>query len=304
MQLNFRPTLPHERAVVTGLFTDTYAYSAAVLGHSLKRVNIDARMIAMYIPGHVSEESLCLAKSQGWEPQPIERIPPPHNGHNIDPKFVDQYTKLQLWSFDKLGIRSVVFFDADVVVRRPIPIHLFDLPFSFAAVPDGIQSPLINGGGLFLKTDSRIRDDMVIKMETAPFNLAWAEQNFLNLYWGGHVLILPWIFNANIWIKYQSSKLWEGMLDELVALHMTSAKPFPHYDVGGVLTLEEMKVAIEWKFESHRQSEYDFSQELQWWLDEWERMVGDSRSQLTTCVPTSVGNAKTTLMEAGIPFPP
>ncbi|KAH8831835.1 hypothetical protein DL96DRAFT_1706241 [Flagelloscypha sp. PMI_526] len=304
LKANFQPTSSHERAVVTGLFTDTYAYSAAVLGHSLKRVNVDARMIAMYIPGHVSEESLCLVRpgilcplsATHYVLGQVARVGtsalsseshPPHNGHNIDPKFVDQYTKLQAMVFRQAGAFDPSFSStADVV------------PF-----PTESKAHLSMEVACFLKTDSRMRDDMVIKMETAPFNLAWAEQNFLNLYWGGHILILPWIFNANIWIKYQSLHLWEGMMDELVALHMTSAKPFPYYDGGGVLTLEEMKVAIEWKIESHRKSDYDFNQELRLWLEEWERMVGDSVSQLMRCVPTSVGSAREVLLATGVPLP-
>ncbi|KAH8830388.1 nucleotide-diphospho-sugar transferase, partial [Flagelloscypha sp. PMI_526] len=260
MQTDFKLTTPEERAIVTALFTEGYTHTVAALGHSLRRVGIKARMVMIYIPGQISEVALCTARTQGWETYAVSRIPPPHNGHLIHPALIDQYTKLQLWSFDSLGIRSLIYLDADTLVLRPIPEALFDLPFTFAAVPDGIDKPLINGGVLFIKTDTRIRDDMVSKLETAEYNLAWAEQNFLNLYWGGHIILLPWLFNGNVWLKFQSPNLWRGMKDELVVIHFTSAKPLPARKSVS-LTLEETEKAIQFMLES----QLDWEEELQWW---------------------------------------
>ncbi|KAH8830387.1 glycosyltransferase family 8 protein [Flagelloscypha sp. PMI_526] len=297
MQTNFRPTTPEERAVVTALFTEGYAHTVAALGHSLRRVGVKARMVMIYIPGQISDAALCIAQTQGWEAHAVSRIPPPHNSHLVQPEFRDQYTKLQLWSLDSLGIRSLIYLDADTLVLRPILEALFDLPFTFAAVPDGIDKPLINGGALFVKTDTRIRDDMVSKLETAEYNLAWAEQNFLNLYWGGHILMLPWLFNGNVWMKFQSPNLWRGMKDELVVIHFTSAKPLPARKSVS-LTLEETEKAIQFMLES----QLDWEEELRWWGNEWLSMRDDSLQKLIQCVPArNATGSNLRLKAAGVP---
>ncbi|KAH8834212.1 nucleotide-diphospho-sugar transferase [Flagelloscypha sp. PMI_526] len=278
---DFRATLPEERAVVTALFTDTYAHPVAVLGHSLQKVGLNARKIALYIPNQVSEAALCIITSQGWDAIPVERIPPPHEGHKIHPRLIDQYTKLQLWSLDKIGIRSLIYLDADTLVLRPIPTTLFDLPFAFAAVPDGIHTPLINGGMMVIKPDSRVHADLIYKMETSQFNLEWAEQNFLNLYFGAQALRLPWLFNANVWIKMASPNLWEAMKEELVVIHYTSAKPIPNIQSELLLTWEEMERAIYWQIESQP----DWEEELIWWQRQWVSMRDGSFEDLLMCVP-------------------
>ncbi|KAH8831964.1 glycosyltransferase family 8 protein [Flagelloscypha sp. PMI_526] len=281
VQLLSEPTRLEERAFVTALFSDTYAYGVAVLGHSLERSHMDARRIVMYIPGQVSDATLCLVRTQGWETIPVERIPPPRNGHRIHHTFIDQYTKIQLWGFDQFGIKSLVYVDGDTLLLRPFPNDIFDLPFTFAAVPDGIDTPLVNGGVLFIKPNSMIRDDMLNKIETAEFNLEWAEQNFFNLYFGGQVLRLPWLFNANVWIKKSSPKLWEGMWDEIYLIHFTSAKPFPAYK-GGLRTIEEMESAID----SKARSQPYWKDELELWKKEWILTRDEKREDMSRCIPS------------------
>ncbi|KAH8824895.1 glycosyltransferase family 8 protein [Flagelloscypha sp. PMI_526] len=299
LQDEFSPTVEDERAFVTSLYSDTYAHAVATLGHSLERQNVKSRRIVMYIADQVSEAALCIVRTQGWELLPINRIAPPHNGHHIHGTFIDQYTKLQLWSFDTLGIRSLVYMDADMLLLRPIDHQfLFDTPFNFAAVPDNIDSPLFNAGMLVLKPDSRVYRDLLVKMTTAEFNLEWAEQTFLNLYFGMQAFRLPWIFNANVWIKKSSPNLWEAMKDEMTIIHYTSAKPFPPYH-GGLLTWEEMEYAVDQKIDSQP----DWEEELLWWKDTWSDMRDQSFEELAQCVPSrNEAGSIERLRKAGVPI--
>jgi hypothetical protein len=199
------PTSKQERAVVTTMYTDTFAHGVATLGHSLQLAGTNARLILAYFPERISPRALCIAKAGGWELHPIVRIPPPHEGKGIHYTFVDQYSKLRLWSFDRIGVKSLVYLDADILVRQNFD-EIFDLPYNFAAAPDvwtnerGITIGF-NAGVMLLRPDSAVFQDMLSKLETADFPPEEAEQAFLNLYFGGHALRLPFIYNGNLATK-------------------------------------------------------------------------------------------------------
>lgn len=123
------------RAVVSTLYSDSYAIGVAVLGYSISSTNISARLLLPYLEERVSANTLCVVRAAGWEPHPVTFIPPPHHGEGVHPRFGDQYTKLNIWTFDQLGIESLVYLDADTLVLRNFE-ELFELGFSFAAVPD------------------------------------------------------------------------------------------------------------------------------------------------------------------------
>lgn len=123
------------RAVVSSLYSDDFAIAVAVVGHSTRSVNVSARLLLPYLEKKVSEKALCIARATGWEPYPVPSVPPPHGGKGIHPRFGDQYTKLNIWKLDQMGIDSAVYLDADTLVRRNFE-ELFDNPFNFAAVPD------------------------------------------------------------------------------------------------------------------------------------------------------------------------
>lgn len=94
----------------------------ATLGYSLQNASTAARRVWSASPP---------VRAAGWEPLEVGLILPPNNGQGIGHGFVDQYTKLHLWSLDELlGVHCVVYLYTDILVRRNLD-DLFDLPFPF-----------------------------------------------------------------------------------------------------------------------------------------------------------------------------
>lgn len=221
----------NSRAVVTAIYNDLFAIPAATLGYSLQKAGTSARRILFHIPGRLSARALCIVRAAGWEPLEVELIPPPHDGAGIGYRFVDQYTKLHLWSLDAvLGVQRVVYLDADTLVRRNFD-ELFDLPFPFAAVPDvygdsGFKLHF-NAAVLALHTSSATFESVRARIADARFSPLEAEQAFLNVYFGADAVRLPYAYNANLAIRERSPALWDALRDEMRVVHYTLPKPFP-----------------------------------------------------------------------------
>ncbi|KAH8102801.1 nucleotide-diphospho-sugar transferase [Phellopilus nigrolimitatus] len=228
---------PEERAVVTTIYSESFAAGILTLGHSLQAANTSARLMVLYIPGRLSSQTLCRLQAGGWETLPIPRIPPPNGGKGVHTRFHDQYSKLQIWGLDKLGIKSVVYLDGDTLVRKNFD-ELWSLPFNFAAVPDVYTDNrgfalTYNAGVMFLRTSSAVMDDMLSKIETAEYRHLDAEQGFLNTYFATQVVRLPYIYNANLALKQRSASIWHAIEKDMRVVHYTVVKPFPETDLSG-----------------------------------------------------------------------
>lgn len=273
-------------AVVSTLYSDSFAIGVAVLGHSLRKANTSARLILPYLPTRVSAPALCIVRAAGWNPHPIALIPPPHNGKGIHHRFQDQYTKLTVWSFDSLGVEKLVYLDADTLVRRNFD-ELFELPWNFAAVPD-VYVPgdsrgfalTFNAGVLVLETSTSVFEDMKAKIESATYPLEQAEQSFLNLYYAARTVRLPYIYNLNLAIKKRSRTLWESLKGEGKIVHYTIAKPFPVAVDGGILTREAEEEALK-KAEQGNGGLY--VEEIGWWRDAYELMLWEMGEEIERC---------------------
>ncbi|KAJ7914288.1 glycosyltransferase family 8 protein [Mycena leptocephala] len=276
------------RAVVSSLYSDGFAIAVAVVGHSARSANISARLLLPYLENKVSEKALCIARAGGWEPYAVPLILPPHEGKGIHPRFRDQYTKLNIWKLDQMGIDSAVYVDADTLVRRNFD-ELFDSPFNFAAVPDvyGAGDPrgfslTFNAGVLAYRPSSTVFEDMLEKIEIADYPLKQAEQAFLNLYFSGTCMRLPHVYNANLAIKVRSPVLWQRLADEMRVVHYTGVKPFVHdgLSTDTILTLEEMEEAMD---RSARREGGLFAEEVAWWRAAYEKMMLDRGHAIKQC---------------------
>ncbi|EJD00887.1 nucleotide-diphospho-sugar transferase [Fomitiporia mediterranea MF3/22] len=245
---------PDERAVVTTVFTESYVPAVLNLGHSLSTTQVSARRIILYIPERLSSRSICQLQAVGWELHPIERIAPPDSGRGLFHRFVDNYSKLHLWALDQIGIKSVVFLDADTLVRSNFD-ELWSLPFEFAAVPDVYGDKRgftlsFNAGVMFLRTSTAVFNDLLTKIDSEDYHHGEAEQGLLNWYFAARVVLLPYIYNANLMIKQRSPELWHAIEDEIRVVHYTMLKPFieeeRHQAMGGI-----------WK------------PEMEWWETAW-----------------------------------
>ncbi|KAI0650488.1 nucleotide-diphospho-sugar transferase, partial [Trametes meyenii] len=220
---------PRENAIVTSMYNDAFAVPIATLGHSLNKVNSVARRIIFYLPSRVSPRALCIATMAGWEAFPVDRVDPPADG-GVHQHFIDQFTKLKLWNFEDLGIKALVYLDADTLVRRNFD-ELFALPFNFAAVPDVyIDDPGFtigfNAGVMFVRPSGGAFRDLVSHINTANYSHWEAEQAYLNVFYGADTVRLPYVYNGNIAIKRRNPRLWEGLQDELRLIHFSLVKPF------------------------------------------------------------------------------
>ncbi|KAI8968616.1 nucleotide-diphospho-sugar transferase [Trametes punicea] len=254
------PANPHNHAVVTGLYTDAFATAVATLGHTLNVANSSA--------SRISRRALCIATVSGWQPVPIERIAPPFRG--VHRHFLDQYSKLHLWTLDQRGYKSVVYVDADALVRRNFD-ELFRLPWTFAAVPDVYVKPQGAYAGALFR-------DMVAKIATAHYPAEQAEQAFLNHYFGAEALRLPYAYNANLAIKKRTPALWKGLQDEMRIMHFTMAKPFLQGDY------DEVPIAqLEKNAEKVARRKSAFREEITEWLEAWRDTRSTYETKLAEC---------------------
>ncbi|KAG5642088.1 hypothetical protein DXG03_003612 [Asterophora parasitica] len=232
-------------AVISTLYSDSYALAAAVLAHSYQHhhPNHTARLLLPYLPGRISPPALCVVRAAGWQLIEVPFIPPPNHGKGIHHRFIDQYTKLNIWDLPDTHIDKAIYLDADTLVRAPFP-ELFDLPYTFAAVPDVYTDAArsftidFNAGVLVFTPSPDVLATMKRTLQSsedsdtkARYPPAQAEQAFLNLFFAGTALRLPYAYNANLAIKRRSPALWASLSspssdNRARIVHYTLVKPF------------------------------------------------------------------------------
>ncbi|CCM03928.1 uncharacterized protein FIBRA_06080 [Fibroporia radiculosa] len=290
---SLEPPETSRNAIVTTLYTDSYATAIAALGHSLTRVNSTAQRIVFYLPDKISPRALCIAAASGFVPRAISRIAPPHNGKGIYSHFLDQFSKLNIWTLADEGIQGLVYLDADTLVLRNFD-ELFSLPYNFGAVPDVYIDKMgfslgFNAGVLFLRPSRAVFLDMLAKIETASFNAHEAEQAFLNHYYGAEALRLPYAYNANLAIKMRQPDLWADLKREMRIVHYTLVKPFlAEMDNSGVIvvSVRDMETNIKNKLGAFGGL---FQDELLEWAAIWRetrRTYSDALAECNSASPT------------------
>ena len=273
-----------ERAVVSSLYTDSYVFPLAVLGHTLKRHHINARRVLIYLPDRISNRTLCFVQAAGWELHPVEFIPPPQGGKGIHYTFVDQYTKLNIWTLDQIGIKTGVYLDADTIVRGNFD-EIWNLPFEFGAVPDVYVdkpgfTPGFNAGVLLFHPSTKVFEDMVSKLETTKFRLKDAEQSYLNHYFGAEAVRLPYAYGGNLALRERSPEMWEGIQADMRIIHYTINKPFNARMKcpGGICNPKEvfdLKKQQAWLDKAKGKWKGHFVPELTLWEDSFKLMMDE-----------------------------
>ncbi|KAI0746792.1 nucleotide-diphospho-sugar transferase [Daedaleopsis nitida] len=276
---------PSENAIVTSMYTDAYALPVLTLGHSLNVVNSTARRILFYLPGQVSQRALCIASASGFEPYRVERIAPPAHGGKVHDHFVDQYTKLAIWTLGELGVRAVVYLDADTLARRNFD-ELFRLPFNFAAVPDVYLDDAhgftiaFNAGVLFVRPSASAFRALVGQMDGADYPRTEAEQAFLNVFHGPDAVRLPYVYNANTAIKLRNPRLWASMQPEIRIIHYTLGKPFWR-GVYNEIGLEDMDATVRRRAKTEWGGK--FEEEILGWGQAWRDTEEAYRARIAEC---------------------
>jgi len=159
--------------------------------------------------------------------------------------------------------------------------------FNFAAVPDVYGDKRgftvdFNAGVLAFHPSSALLDVMKERIGTAEYPLNQAEQAFLNLFFATNALRLPYAYNANLAIKERSPAMWEGMKDEMRIVHYTLVKPFVdgNSESPKILTEERQREVIA---EAAEQQDGLFAEEVRWWHEAYNDMMGDMRRQIGAC---------------------
>ena len=280
------PTRPDEKAIVTSLYTDAYGVAVSTLGFSISKTSTTARKIVIYLPDKVSNYTLCRVQSAGWEPLPVKYVPPPDGGKDVFWRFLDQYTKLRIWTLDQAptSLKSIVYLDADTLVRQNFD-ELFDIPFVISASPDVYLDNRgfnfgFNAGVLAVKPNSTVFDDMLTKIYRNDYKHNEAEQGFLNLYYGQQVARIPHVYNGNLAIKSKSRQYWDAIQAQMRVVHFTLVKPFDMTPrcggQDGACTPEEI-----WETERHKrfvesakmERDGDYKEEIEWWGAVYDEMM-------------------------------
>ncbi|THH11265.1 hypothetical protein EW145_g770 [Phellinidium pouzarii] len=267
-----------ERAVLTTIYSESYYAGVLTLGHSLQATNTSARRLLLYIPDRLSPQTLCRLEAGGWELHSIPRIPPPAGGKGVYPRFLDQYTKLQIWGLDKVGVKTVLYIDGDTLVRQNFD-ELWSLPFNFAAVPDVYTdrrgfTTSFNAGVMFLRMSSAVMEDMLSKIDTAKYKRLDAEQGFLNVYFAMQVIRLPFIYNANLALKRRSPGLWKALEPDMRIVHYTITKPFSetrtHRDLDAAQAMQMQNNML--REQGHADGGL-WAEEMGWWDAVWRDTI-------------------------------
>ena len=105
--------------VVSTLHSDSYAIGIAVLGYSICSTNISAWLILPYLEEFVCKNVLCMVCMLQVGNLTLLYSSPesPHcimaKAYTLDS---DQYTKLNIWTVNQLGIESLVYLDANTLI--------------------------------------------------------------------------------------------------------------------------------------------------------------------------------------------
>ncbi|CAJ0827785.1 4796_t:CDS:2 [Entrophospora sp. SA101] len=215
---------------ISSLYSDSYLPGILLLGYTIKKHHPNHKMYLIFFPDKLSENTICQVKKIGWIPKIVERIPPPWEGVHFT--FVDQFTKLQMWSFTEYD--SLIYIDGDAILTNKID-HLFELVngktgFEFAAAPDvwnGRTTVNFNAGLMLIKPNEAVfKEIMRVHKIRGTYDIDFAEQAFLNEYFRFRGLQLPQIYNTNISMMNAYPHLWKMLLNDMKVVHYTSRKPF------------------------------------------------------------------------------
>ena len=229
-------------AWVTLLTQPDYLPGVRTLRASLARVGTRYPLLVMVTAGidgaarQLLEDDGCLVR----EVEPLRPVSDDGTGY-ANARFAEVWTKLAAWNLTDL--ERVVVLDADMLVVAPMD-ELFDLELAPGAIaachacrcnPNRIASypadwtpdscaytyladlpetlaAYLNGGLLVLTPDRAVFDDMVARL-SALDDLAgfpFAEQDFLNDYYRGRWVPLPYVYNALKTLPFQHPALWDA----------------------------------------------------------------------------------------------
>ncbi|KAA1474650.1 hypothetical protein DENSPDRAFT_340954 [Dentipellis sp. KUC8613] len=176
MELLVPQPSPNATAIVTALGDDAAdLLPLLILGHSISQhystnsssAAPEPARLMMYMPGSVSDYSLCLARSVGWTPHAItsRTLKAEHDAQLRYIPFRNQYAPLALWSLEHEGVERAVYLNAGSLVRGRFD-ELFTLPFGFAATNDAMNETAFSANVLAVRPSTDIFYSLVSHSHT------------------------------------------------------------------------------------------------------------------------------------------
>ena len=219
-------------AVFTQFYSNDYFQGVLTLAYSVKLRHPEIDFNIMYFEDKVDPKKVTQLASLGYRIRSVKRVKPV-----VDPmffRFLDQYTKLHIWSYEEYS--RVVYIDADCLVVGDISAML-DLPQSitFAAIGDVYDTELgfvkeFNAGVMsVVPNNSTLTKLLETRSHTDKFNTGQAEQAMLNYYYSHSFTRLEYIYNLNLALFSKRKDLrsvWNKLRPDARVIHYTLGKPF------------------------------------------------------------------------------
>jgi glycogenin glucosyltransferase len=232
--IDFKPT--HKRAVWTMLTDDPhYVNSTLKLGRSLRTHTSDVEFDMVWMElSHkpLSHDAWTCLREVGWQRCVVHRIVPLDETsiQMYEPRFLDQFTKLHLWSMTMY--ETLVYLDSDTLTLRSIR-HLLHHNMSNKSIAAVAQTwhGMFQGFnmGVFVIRPSRQEYERLLEIQRDPavqFEAHWAEQGLLNVVYKDKWDDLGFANNALAWTSWQRSAYWREQYPTINVIHYVGLKPW------------------------------------------------------------------------------
>ncbi|MET3806022.1 alpha-N-acetylglucosamine transferase [Nakamurella sp. UYEF19] len=249
------------KAWATLLTQPNYLVGVRTLRASLEKSGSTYPLVVL-VTDAIDSDSRRELEDDGCLLHDVEPLRPGSNleNHYANARFAEVWTKLAAWQLTDFD--RVVFLDADMLVTQNMD-ELFSLdladrgiaachacrcnPNRIASYPaswkpencfythcrglehttePGVVDDYLNGGFLVLTPDREVYTDMIRTLADLDdlSRYPFAEQDFLNEYYSGRWLPVPYIYNALKTLPFQHPSLWN--IAEVKNIHYIIDKPW------------------------------------------------------------------------------
>lgn len=233
-------------AYVTLFSHDSYLPGVLALQRSAVRVGLRYPLIVMTTQS-VSQTAADAIRREGCEIRMATPFKPDGVDHSqyVRALYAECWNKLRMWEWEEFD--RLVYLDADMVMRRNID-HLFELPDNAALYAVGdcyggretaeernacchfrpdTTPQYFNAGFYVMRPNKKELVQMEAALATGSVAVGrFAEQDFLNGYFTGSWIHLPYTYNAQKRIKFHHTDLW--CLEDVHVIHFVDEKPWSH----------------------------------------------------------------------------
>ncbi len=248
-------------AWVTLLTAPSYVVGVRTLRASLERAGTPYPLVVL-VTDDIDAADRQLLQDDGCILRPVEPLRPASGLRDsyANARFAQVWTKLRAWQLT--DYERVVVLDADMLVTQNMdelfslelpagqiaachacrcnPNQIASYPASWTpqncfythcrglehtSEPDVVDNYL-NGGFLVLDPDDAVFDAMVQRLAQVDdlSSYPFAEQDFLNEFYDGRWLPLPYVYNALKTLAFQHPSVWD--LDDVKNIHYIIDKPW------------------------------------------------------------------------------